>query len=154
MAVHNAFMAFAPRSAAKVCCTATAAYTLGPAIVLVPSLAAEIKMAGSFDYRTYGTLLWWKCHLWANVTEINRTFHAVSLVPCWGLAERQSCEIPWTFIKSLQCKMFIDMSNTGAYDATSWKEVKCNKFGSCNVWELVASPSLPGGLLRPSTKSQ
>ena len=46
--------------------------------MLVPSLAAKIKVVGFADYRSYGTLLWEESHH-PQRTEIICTFHTVSL---------------------------------------------------------------------------
>jgi hypothetical protein len=56
MVEQKAFKAFCD-SASKVSCTHIATHTMLPALVLVPTLAAKIKMVGFPDYWSYGTLL-------------------------------------------------------------------------------------------------
>jgi hypothetical protein len=44
------------------------------------------------------------------------------------------------------------MSNTGVYDAASWRELKCKTFFI--IWELIVSSTLPATLLQPSDDKQ
>jgi hypothetical protein len=99
----------------------------GPALVLVPNSGSQSK-GGRFNWhQDYGTLVWQKIHLSTNITETVCTVHAILLHPCWGLATKWVYEVLREFTKTLQCKRwFFEMSNTSMYDATTWKELKCN----------------------------
>jgi hypothetical protein len=56
-----------------------------------------------------------KPHLYANITEINCTFHAILLRPCWSLAEKQLYEIQCVRKVAVHLQKVVEVMYTSVY---------------------------------------
>ena len=76
------------KQVSKFWCTNIAAYMRGPALVLVPNLAAKVNMIRLFWWLGLWRVSVTKSHFTTSVKKIICTVHALSLNPCWSLAEK------------------------------------------------------------------